>query len=135
LDATQGKALNDSKQANITTTGANLLHAPTSSGGNPTGKPVADFLQAPAAQTANTQLMYAPATKGNAPTIVNKNEFLASPAAQTAGSQLLLAPATKGNAPTLFPTSGATGFWVGNEQDYSLGAGSIPTGALIFIHE
>jgi len=47
----------------------NLLVAPGSAGGDPTGKPIADFIAAPAAQTANTQLLVAPATQGDAPTL------------------------------------------------------------------
>jgi hypothetical protein len=47
------------------------------------GKALADVLQSPAAQTANTQLLVAPATKGAAPTLKAISDF--ATAAQLAG--------------------------------------------------
>jgi hypothetical protein len=70
------------KQDKLTATGtSNLLVAPSASGGQPTGKPISDFILSPSAAMANQRLLLAPAIKGNPP-------------------DLLLAPTAAGQVPT-----------------------------------
>jgi len=119
------------KQDKITATGsANLLLAPSASGGQPTTKAVNTLLASPAAQTANTQLLVAPATQGNAPTLkpiadfIQKSEQNRTPIITTAGTfafQMALAMQALG-----MPSGSASNGSRLQFQSNSVSAGSRP---------
>jgi hypothetical protein len=67
-------------QPSIQTTGtSNVLLAPATAGGNPTGKALSELMASPAAQSTN-QVLLAPSTKGAAPTLKALSDFAMVPA-------------------------------------------------------